>query len=64
MSSMKEFYNDPKKSYPLTLEDLNKDQFFAARHTDSLWYRVKINSQLVTTCLKPEFVPFLTMAIV
>ena len=49
MSSMKEFYNDPKKSYPLTLEDLNKDQFFAARHTDSLWYRVKINSQLVTT---------------
>jgi hypothetical protein len=47
MSSMKEFYNDSKKSYPLTMEDLSKDLFFAARHTDGLWYRVKINSQLV-----------------
>ena len=48
MASMKDFYNDSKKHYPITLEDLTKDLFFAARHTDGLWYRVKINSQLVT----------------
>jgi len=58
MSSMKEFYADSSKHLSLTIADLQKDQYFAALHTDGLWYRVKINSQLDEGTLAVKIVDF------
>jgi hypothetical protein len=46
MASMRDFYGDEKKRITLTNDNLSKDIYFAALHTDGSWYRVKINSQL------------------
>jgi hypothetical protein len=37
MTSMKEFYGDAGRRHTLTPEDLLKDSFYAALHTDGLW---------------------------
>jgi hypothetical protein len=58
MSSMKELYADSSKHLSLTIADLQKDQYFAALHTDGLWYRVKINSQLDEGTLAVKIVDF------
>merc|ERR1719322_134646 len=46
---MNKFYNDEKNHYdkgPLTSDHLSKDFFFAGKHDDGQWYRVKVNSML------------------
>ena len=46
---MNKFYNDGKNHYdkgPLTSDHLSKDFFFAGKHDDGQWYRVKVNSML------------------
>jgi len=46
---MNKFYNDEKNLYdkgPLTSDHLSKDFFFAGKHDDGQWYRVKVNSML------------------
>ena len=58
MSSMKHFYSNSAKHYPLKLEDLSKDLYFAALHSDEQWYRVKINSQLDSCTMAVKIVDF------
>ena len=46
---MNKFYSNTENHYnkgPLTSSHLAKDFFFAGRHDDGQWYRVKINSML------------------
>ena len=46
---MNEFYSDENNHYsqgPLNASHLSKDLFFAGRHDDGTWYRVKVNSML------------------
>ena len=58
MTSMKDFYGDSSRHQTLTDEDLAKDCFYAALHTDGLWYRVKINSQVDAGTLAVKIVDF------
>lgn len=58
MASMKKFYGDASKHHQMSPEDLLKDNFFAALHTDGLWYRVKINSQVDSCTLAVKIVDF------
>ena len=46
---MNKFYDNPENNYdkgPLTSSTLSKDYFFAGKHDDGQWYRVKVNSML------------------
>ena len=46
---MNKFYNDERNHYdkgPLTSDHLSKNFFFAGKHDDGQWYRVKVNSML------------------
>ncbi len=55
---MKDFYSDTSKHHQLSNDDLMKDCFYAALHTDGLWYRVKINSQEDPCTLAVKIVDF------
>ena len=46
---MNEFYGKSENHYdkgPLTSAHLSKESFFAGKHDDGNWYRVKVNSML------------------
>ena len=40
MTEMNTFYNDPENVAGVA--EVERGQFFAARHTDGFWYRVKV----------------------
>ena len=49
-SEMQAFYNVESNLHPesplTSLNHLSKDSYFAGKHSDNLWYRVKVNSML------------------
>ena len=49
-SEMQAFYNVEGNLHPesplTSLNHLSKDSYFAGKHSDNLWYRVKVNSML------------------
>ena len=46
MSKLNAFYNEKGKHHDLSSEEIKEGDFFAARHTDGFWYRVKITKVL------------------
>lgn len=42
--SLSTFYDEKFNHYAVDAEDLKRDKFFAARHTDGIWYRVRIDA--------------------
>eukprot|EP00095_Tigriopus_kingsejongensis_P000637 maker-scaffold275_size226830-snap-gene-1.31 protein:Tk00637 transcript:maker-scaffold275_size226830-snap-gene-1.31-mRNA-1 annotation:"tdrd7" len=52
------FYSNPKNHRPVTKTDLEQDKFFAIRHEDKSWYRVKVTSMLDEFTASVRFVDF------
>ncbi|CAB4061777.1 TDRD1_4_6_7 [Lepeophtheirus salmonis] len=58
-SEMIEFYSSPtRRVVDITLEDLSKDSFFAAVHSDGFWYRIKVDRVLDDQTITVKFVDY------
>ncbi|XP_040564826.1 tudor domain-containing protein 7 [Lepeophtheirus salmonis] len=64
-SEMIEFYSSPtRRVVDITLEDLSKDSFFAAVHSDGFWYRIKVDRVLDDQTITVKFVDYGDFAMV
>jgi len=55
------FYGDSKNHHPespLKAAHLSKDSYFAGKHSDNIWYRVKVNSMLDENTAAVKMVDF------
>ena len=61
-AAMKEFYGKTENAYKrqLTQEDIGNslDKYYAARHTDGQWYRVRVNASVDDNTVAAKIVDY------
>ncbi len=57
-SEMNAFYSSAKNIRSMTASDLLTDKYFAGRHSDGNWYRVRLCSMLDAETINARFVDF------
>ncbi len=55
---MNRHYSDESNCTPVDRNSLREDRYFAGRHTDNFWYRVRVNSQLDEGTVAVRFVDY------
>eukprot|EP00096_Caligus_rogercresseyi_P003442 TRINITY_DN1645_c0_g1_i6.p1 TRINITY_DN1645_c0_g1~~TRINITY_DN1645_c0_g1_i6.p1 ORF type:complete len:1062 (+),score=365.52 TRINITY_DN1645_c0_g1_i6:134-3319(+) len=59
VSEINEYYSEPsRRVHSITLDDLKKDSFFAALHSDGYWYRIKVDQVLEDQNLTVKIVDY------
>ena len=58
MSDLNAFYNKKENQHELASEQIKEGEYFAARHTDGFWYRVKITKVIDTENTAVRYVDY------